>query len=142
MKELAAGITLANSASTRKTRADTYGAGRCPILLRKTNELTGPGGDEMNEDDWRLQGQARSLAGAKLHWEEWRCNDPEWDHDHCEFCWATFMDRAMPNTLQAGYTTADGYYWVCPKCFADFRERFGWQVESPVPPADPDNRAL
>jgi hypothetical protein len=55
----------------------------------------------------------------------------EWDHDHCDFCWAKFMDSS------AGYTPAPrherfGSVWVCPACFDDLRERFGWSVVEPT----------
>ena len=66
----------------------------------------------------------------------------EWDHDHCDFCYATFMDTSgfderwrehHSDVLTAGYTPAPpndtfGSVWVCPTCFDDFRERFGWTV--------------
>jgi hypothetical protein len=38
------------------------------------------------------------------------------------------MDEPLPDVLRAGYTTADNYHWVCPRCFADFRERFRWRL--------------
>ena len=79
-------------------------------------------------DDWRLTGQERSLAGAVLRWSEWHRPGPEWDHDHCAFCWAKCMEEPLPGALHAGYTTADTSHWVCVRCFADFRERFGWRV--------------
>jgi hypothetical protein len=25
-------------------------------------------------------------------------------------------------------TADDDYHWICPKCFNDFRTRFGWSV--------------
>ena len=55
-----------------------------------------------------------------------------WDHDHCDFCWAKFMvpeqRQQDPEILTAGYTPAlgPGRTWICPTCFEDFRERFGW----------------
>src|SRR4051794_21017312 len=66
----------------------------------------------------------------------------EWDHDHCDFCWAKFMDtsrfdeewrKARPDVLDAGYTPAPpnpgfGNAWICPQCFEDFRERFAWTI--------------
>jgi hypothetical protein len=79
-------------------------------------------------DDWRLTGQERYLAGAVLHWSEWRRLRPDWDHDHCSFCWAKFMEESLPEVLLAGYTTADGHHWICPACFEDFRERFAWRL--------------
>lgn len=60
-----------------------------------------------------------------------------WDHDHCDFCWATFTASATPDDdpefLAAGYTIAEperSTFWVCARCFEDFRERFSWTVVS------------
>ena len=97
------------------------------------------------DDDWRLGGQ-EFLQGAALRWGPWRrpSTNPDWDHDHCTFCWATFMEAGDPfaeaATLTEGYTTTsehpqgDGYHWVCARCFADFAERFEWRVIEPPPP--------
>lgn len=81
-------------------------------------------------DDWRLTGQERYLAGVKLRRAKWNAPRPEWDHDHCDFCWARFMSDPLPGVLQEGYTTEDGHHWICPTCFNDFREHFGWQIEA------------
>jgi hypothetical protein len=55
--------------------------------------------------------------GATVSWSDWYSLKPSWDHDHCEFCWATFMSpnyppeqrpwrEAHPEVLTAGYTVA------------------------------------
>jgi len=80
-------------------------------------------------EDWRLNGQERYLGRAVLHWAKWHRPRPAWDHDHCAFCWAKFMDEPHPDVFRAGYTTPDKYHWICSACFRDFRELFGWQVE-------------
>jgi hypothetical protein len=65
--------------------------------------------------------------------------DPvEWTHDHCELCWATLTFPAKVELSEAasyaeGFTPADsqpgaGRVWVCPTCFTDFQERFGWKL--------------
>jgi len=82
------------------------------------------------DDDWRLQGQERYLHGAAFHRAFYRAPRPEWDHDHCKFCYAKFMEGAIPDTLQQGYTTDDEKHWVCPTCFDDFRERFQFVFRS------------
>jgi hypothetical protein len=92
-------------------------------------------------DDWRLTNQENYLTGVTLQWSRWTQRRPDWDHDHCEFCFAKFMEAPEPETLklieaddseilQWGYTTSDRYRWICETCFQDFRDRFGWQVES------------
>lgn len=101
-------------------------------------------------DDWRLGGQERYLQGAALVWKRYRARNETWDHDHCEFCWAKFMDPDLSEAhrrwvadnadiLVEGYTTtaehehgAD-YHWICKRCFDDFAERFQWRV---LPPSD------
>ena len=80
----------------------------------------------LENNDWRLTNQQKYLTGATLHWRTWHRpkHNPEWDHDHCEFCWAKFMEEDFPNVLHAGYTTADEYRWICQTCFDDFKEMF------------------
>jgi hypothetical protein len=99
------------------------------------------------QPDWRLSGQERFLQGAELVRKPYRAFSETWEHDHCAFCWATFMDPAFsekhrkyveehPEVLTEGYaTTADhprgaDYHWICPDCFADFADRFGWRTSN------------
>jgi hypothetical protein len=100
-----------------------------------------------DEDDWRLQGQETYLRGAIWVRKRYRVRSHSWEHDHCSFCWAKFMDpefstasRAFidvhPEVLIEGYASAQGhprevdYYWVCEECFAAFSDRFAWSVVS------------
>jgi hypothetical protein len=81
--------------------------------------------DWSHHGDWRLQGQERYLSDARLFWRPWHQSRPNWDHDHCSFCWAKFTDRDdVPGVLREGYTTDDEYYWVCADCVRDFVPRF------------------
>lgn len=59
---------------------------------------------------------------------------PDWEHDHCEFCGAKFSSEE--DDLHSGFSTEDGYHWVCPSCFQDFREEFGWGLDE-EPARDP-----
>ena len=78
-------------------------------------------------DDWRRQGQERYLSGARLIRQPYRPYRQGWDHDHCEFCGAKFsLDKS---DLKEGYSTEDGYHWICTRCFQDFKEELGWRVE-------------
>ena len=43
-------------------------------------------------------------------------------HDHCEFCW----EDVTTDTECEFYCTKDMYYWICPECFDDFQDSFGW----------------
>ena len=73
-------------------------------------------------------------------WLPFRAADVKWEHEHCEFCWAKFMDPTYsdehrqhiaqnPEILTEGYTTDEeggpsrSDCWICPKCFDDFREQ-------------------
>jgi len=92
-----------------------------------------------DSEDWRLKGPRKKyLEGASLrykHYEKW---DENWDHDHCAFCWAKFMEEqnlnAPPNSLHEGYATVaseqhrDDYYWICSTCFNDLNEHFKWKL--------------
>jgi len=80
------------------------------------------------ELDWRLQGQEKYLLGATLKFDIWASNNPNNDHDHCEFCSAKFASSTFQETLHEGYSTLDHYHWVCVGCFNDFSKRFNWVV--------------
>lgn len=82
----------------------------------------------VDDSDWRLTGQESWLQGATLRWRRWSSSRPDWDHDHCEFCWETFAEAGVPRSLAEGFATEDGIHWICATCFADFRERFGWSL--------------
>jgi hypothetical protein len=83
-----------------------------------------------DDSDWRLRNQEDYLMGASLVRRPFRryAKNPDWDHDHCSFCWAKFMVEDHPGVLHEGYSTLDDYHWICEQCFRDFQERFQWQV--------------
>jgi hypothetical protein len=71
-----------------------------------------------NEEDWRLRGQEVYLQGATLIRKSYKAWSDEWEHDHCEFCWAKFMDPSFspehkrfisedPEILTEGYAVHD-----------------------------------
>jgi hypothetical protein len=92
-------------------------------------------------------GQERALPpGTRLVFTRYRAWSEQWEHDHCEFCSAKFMDpnysevhrrfiSEHDDVLTEGYATADehergaGYHWVCPPCTSDFAEEFRWRIE-------------
>jgi len=85
----------------------------------------------IEKDDWRLNNQEKYLVGVILVRRLYRQNpyNPEWDHDHCEFCWAKFsLDNRIEDALRSGYATTDDYHWICQTCFEDFKEMFKWKV--------------
>jgi len=88
------------------------------------------------EGDPRITNQASYLQGATFEWRSWSSDQPDWDHDHCEFCWVHFGDHVFSDdadTQLEGWTTTDGQHWVCRTCFADFRERFEFQTVNAAP---------
>jgi hypothetical protein len=88
----------------------------------------------MADHDWRLTNQLSYMKGATLSWRTWERPSETWDHDHCQFCGAKFMERAGPDIELAGYMTEDEHErWVCKQCFEDFREMFEWRVEGEPP---------
>lgn len=103
--------------------------------------------------DWRLRGQEKHLQGATLVRKPYRAKDESWEHDHCEFCWAKFMDPTFSedhaefiaehhDVLTEGFAvsgrspnggTDDDYWWICPPCVADFSQRFAWTLLDVAP---------
>lgn len=81
--------------------------------------------DKDIRSDWRLTDQEQYLMRVKLIWGIF--NEKNRDHDHCEFCGATFS--TFEGDLHHGYCTLDHYYWICEQCFDDFKDFFHWQVE-------------
>lgn len=56
--------------------------------------------------------------------------NPGNDHDHCEFCWSKFLQLDGQGGLTKGYSTTDGYRWICDQCFNDFVSEFEWKVQN------------
>jgi hypothetical protein len=86
-------------------------------------------------DDWRLTNQGKYLKGVTLSLRKFhiRKERPDWDHEHCEFCWAKIVeirDEHDANLLTQAYATSDGAHWICPRCFDDFRRQFGWLIDN------------
>lgn len=81
--------------------------------------------------DWRRQGQDKYLRGRAFRLAPYEPHRTGWDHDHCEFCGRKLgWDE---DSVREGYCTSDGYHWVCPECFTDFKAEFEWTVESVEP---------
>lgn len=81
----------------------------------------------IEKNDWRLQGQERYLTNRRLVRIPYFRWSKTWDHDHCDFCFATFSE--CEDDLHEGYVTADDKRtWICPECFEDFQEMFHWEL--------------
>lgn len=88
----------------------------------------------MPKDDWRRRRQEDYLTGVRLYHVPFTPLSGQWDHGHCEFCFEKFfLHPDHPECLHEGYCTAPanrpGVCWICPDCFRDFREEFGWMVD-------------
>jgi len=89
----------------------------------------------MDKADWRLsRNPEKYLKGITLTRKPWHQSRPDWDHDHCEFCWAEIAGPEIANALHEGWTTPDEYRWICDTCFRDFQRDFQWIIVE----ADPD----
>src|SRR5260370_22851931 len=66
------------------------------------------------DKDWRLRSQEDYVNGATVLRKRCKAWSADWEHDHCEFCWAKFMDPAFspeharfiakhPEVLTKGY---------------------------------------
>jgi hypothetical protein len=80
----------------------------------------------IQKDDWRLEGN-EDLKGLELRFAKYKMPKPDWDHDHCEFCYAKLMEPGTPDTIPSGYVTKN-LEWICPKCFDDLKDLFNWSV--------------
>lgn len=95
----------------------------------------------MTEDDWRVRDQEDYLREKILIHKNFKSNLPKElapdddprnynDHEHCIFCWHKFMEdcKDIEDCSTSGYCTLDEKYWICEKCFNDFKERFNWKL--------------
>jgi len=74
------------------------------------------------QDDWRLDIPHPHLRGQTLVKAALGAC-PGWDHEHCELC----FDKLTGNGAVWYRTgTPPKQWWICPVCFEDFREHFGW----------------
>lgn len=46
-------------------------------------------------------------------------------HKHCEFC----FEKASTDKICTFYCTENLVYWICEKCFHDFKEKFNWNEQ-------------
>jgi hypothetical protein len=76
--------------------------------------------------DWRTD-NAKRTRGAVVRFQKYTAPRQDWDHDHCEGCWAKFMESGSPEALTEGYVTEDNH-WICVECFRDLHEEMGWKT--------------
>lgn len=78
--------------------------------------------------DWRITDQEIYLFGATFEKKEFKPKSKEWDHDHCEFCWAEFNEDSEMGFTE-GYYTENRESWVCNKCYQDFKVLFDFKLK-------------
>jgi hypothetical protein len=100
--------------------------------LRRTKRLA----------DFYLKDRGSDLKDATLHRRNYFLWQPNWDHDHCEFCATTFLVPGYApedsDVEREGWTTDDEYEWVCDQCFRWLRDQFKWKVRGAIPTDRPD----
>ena len=81
------------------------------------------------ENDWRLNGQEDYLINVSLKYTRYVSSKTN-EHEHCIFCWHKFMEDCIDviDCSIFGYLTLDNKYWICDKCFEDFKELFKWDI--------------
>ena len=73
------------------------------MWLRRLTKTFGFFQMTIGNDDWRLQGQEKYMHGEILHFCTWSSENPNWDHDHCEFCSAKIAPLEIEDALHEGY---------------------------------------
>lgn len=74
--------------------------------------------------DWRLVNQEKYLMKAHFVYTTFEPRGVH-DHVHCAFCW----EKIGVDGIREGYCTDDGWHWVCPQCFQDFKDQFQWVLD-------------
>jgi hypothetical protein len=84
------------------------------------------------QHDWRLAMASEPELYAKYTWrfKKWTQTRDHWDHDHCEFCNTEISAVVNDKILNDGWTNEDEYYWICSRCFNDFKNVFNFKVKS------------
>ena len=79
-----------------------------------------------DHNDWRFMGQDKYLMNVQLVFAHFNKRSESWNHEHCEFCTARFSE--YDGDLHEGYSTLDKNWWICEKCYNDFKDMFIWTV--------------
>lgn len=86
----------------------------------------------ISNNDYRLTSVRAWMEGKTWHHSQYIQPRPEWDHDHCIFCWQRLAEptAGFSDAQFDGYTDDEDYHWMCNKCFGDLfehlKERLLW----------------
>jgi hypothetical protein len=82
-------------------------------------------------DDAWIIAREKLIRSKNLHWSRYTQPSPDWDHDHCEFCFRRFAEPSAGynDSVETGYTTPDRFNWICRGCVEKYKDRFNWVVE-------------
>ena len=69
------------------------------------------------------------MQGVTVHRRHYFLWRPDWDHDHCEFCFRRFASAERQNFCSEGFFTEDKR-WICETCYEDFKLMFDWILET------------
>lgn len=83
-------------------------------------------------NDWRLENTPEDAEGATLLHLQYKQPSDHWDHEHCVFCWQKIAEPKILDSVHEGYVLKvklGHEEWVCPECFADLSQHFGWSAK-------------
>lgn len=83
-----------------------------------------------------LGGDLGACGISPLHWGmQWMRADVPRCHEHCDCCSSTGCPESdhQPDWTW-GYCTFQDDFWMCPRCFEQFRELMCWHVFEPLDP--------
>jgi hypothetical protein len=127
-------------------------------------------GDDLINGWWTAAEALRDhpdLLGVDLVWRQYLPPSADWDHDHCELCWAkvraasdfspaegasdvysaAYTDDVAQNQAASRATEAGRLLlgqpagrrrWICSTCADAYRHVFGWHTRGGPGDADPD----
>lgn len=75
-------------------------------------------------NDWRLTNQMNYLYRKVLKKQAFKVYRDGWEHEHCEFC-----SKRIDKNTKVAYSSENNYYWICKKCYEDFKNLFEWTVQ-------------
>jgi hypothetical protein len=87
----------------------------------------------ISNDDYRLDSIKPWMEKLTWHYSPYKQPSPDWDHDHCIFCWRRLAEpTAGFNDADDGFADDGDYHWMCAECFRDLfdhlKDRLQWDL--------------